>query len=64
MGRSDIVEGTHQCGYHWGPPVACRLVQLRSYYLGKIDWTAWTIWCCANCRGHLRGHFRYARRQY
>jgi hypothetical protein len=50
-----------QCGYHYGPDSeGCRLVQLRSVYLGRVMWDEPT-WVCPDCREHLRGLFRYYR---
>jgi len=50
-----------QCGYHWGPEVdGCRVVQLRGYYGGRIDWDS-PMWVCPSCREYLRGLFRYVK---
>jgi len=46
-----------QCGYHFGMPTQCRMVQL-THRPGCGEWQA-PKWVCAPCRRYLRGLFRY-----
>lgn len=56
-GKLGEQEETIQCGYHFGHPMPCRLVQLR-HRIGISDWQH-PKWVCDNCRIYLRGLFRY-----
>lgn len=56
-----VYEDTKQCGYHYGTHTVCCAVQL-THRPNSGDWQE-PMWVCGPCRKHLRGLFRYYRKE-
>ena len=51
----------NQCHWHWGHKVEVKAVMISHNPRDKKAWQG-PYWFCASCREHLRGLWKYAKR--